>query len=146
MLSLIDQLPRNSRYRQALANDEDMARAYLAEFDDDIDDQAPSDDDGRPEMSDFSLEAELLLEVVNELKSLRAEAVGLQTGKAGAKPRFRKGPMTAYERVRYQVREAQHNVLAAMLTPRDEQGRRVQPIVAEPATDPDSMMRDTAII
>lgn len=145
MLSLIDQLPRNSRYRQALANDEDMARQYLEEFD--IDDDAPvSDDDGRPEMSDFGLAEELLLEVLNELKAMRSENVGLQTGKAGAKPRYRKGPMTAMERIKYRVREEQHNSLVSRLAPRDERGVRVQPLAAEPVTNPDSMMRDTAII
>lgn len=120
-----------------------MAERYLREFDRDPE-AVGNADDNRPEMSDFSLEAELLTEIVNELRASRAEAIAVAGGRA-AKPRYRKGPASAIERVRYRIREEEHLDLVSRLAPRDERGRRVQPVRADPAPAPDSMGRDTLL-
>lgn len=120
-----------------------MAERYLREFERDPE-AVGTADDGRPEMADFSLEAELLLDLVNEVKALRGDVVA-SAGAKPAKPRFRKGPMTAIERVRLRIDQEQHNDLVARLTPRDAQGRRVAPVLADPVSDTDTITRDTLL-
>jgi hypothetical protein len=143
LLELIDRLPRNSQYRQALMNDEEAAEQYLREFERDPE-AVGSADDGRPPMAEFTLEAELLLDLVNEVKALRSEAISMETGKS-PKMRFRKGPMTAIERVRLRLDQEQHNDLVSILAPRDEHGRRIAPVLADPVSDPDTITRDTLL-
>lgn len=104
-----------------------MAEQYIQEFERDPGDVGDSQNDGRPEMSEYDLHAELLLELLNEIKVMRYENMGIASGKPGPKPRFRKGPLTAYETVRQRLEHAQHDLLVATLTPRDENGRRVGP-------------------
>ena len=119
-----------------------MAEQYIREFERDPDDVG-SESDGRPDMADFTLEAELLLDLVNEMKAMRSEAIALATGKAGHEVAFRKGPLTAYETVSGRLEYEQHSILVSMLTPRDEHGNRIAPLKADPVSDPDTLGRDT---
>lgn len=116
LLNIIDHLPRNSAYREAVAEDEDLARQLLK--------VKPPDDDAVPvrRMSDWSAEVEMLTAVLDRLGELVQAVAAL----GGAKPRRVQPaprPVTAFERVRRNRRADQHRALVSRVLPhkRDHQ-------------------------
>lgn len=115
LLNLIDHLPRNSHYAEAVVNDEEMAELQAADID-------PSEKpkEQPPPLREWSIEAELLARI--------ADRVGVEVdatiASAGGKP-IRMGPVmrpeTAIDRKVREARERNrikiHESLVAQLLP-----------------------------
>jgi hypothetical protein len=74
LLNLIDHLPRDSRYQEALSSDRELAEKLA--FDDDVESPAA------PPLSEFSRQVELLADVRDLLQLLRGDIAA----RAGQKP------------------------------------------------------------
>lgn len=114
MLALVDQFPRHSRYNEAVSLDKEAAEAYMQKL---SEDEAEIPTESRPMMSDFTLEAEMMLDVVNELKVLNNTQVARGGGHPG-KPKFLRGPATAFEEIKFKMRENEHAELVAKFLPK----------------------------
>lgn len=111
-MNLIDRLPRNSAYFEALSDDEWLAQTVTAG----ASRQSPSPARARRRMIDWSPAVELLTSILDRLGEL-TQAVAAQ---GGAKPgRLRRGPypVTAFDRALRRQREARHRALAARVLP-----------------------------
>lgn len=120
LLNLIDHLPRDSAYVEALSDDEEMAERMLGQAD-----RAP-----RRRMSEFSVEVELLSVIADR----QAEIINALIARRGVKPariKWQPRPETALERVRRRKRRRQHEALVAKVLPARAQQ-------AEPAVGPDA--------
>jgi hypothetical protein len=115
LLNLIDHLPRNSAYFQALSNDDLFAAQML-----DQEDTAKAG--AKRAMSEWSVEVELLsslLDRVGELISVTLAAAGAKKPpKVTPAPR----PATAVERVRNRRRWEKHQWLTARMLPHKREG------------------------
>lgn len=118
LLNIIDRLPRDSAYIEAMSDDEDMAEHLL-----DRSEQGP-----KRRMSEFSAQVELLSVIADR----QAEMIQVLVARRGARPpriKWQPRPETALERVRRRRRRHQHDRLVA----------RVLPARApQPATSPDA--------
>jgi hypothetical protein len=102
LLNLIDHLPRNSYYVEALADDEELAAMAL--------DQPLDDMPSGPRVSQWSPEADLLAVVADRLAELAATVVASVGGAPGTlRPLAR--PRTAGDRLRARRRRERHEVL-----------------------------------
>lgn len=104
LLNLIDHLPRDSAYMEAIANDEQLAEQLVRN----LPEQAPAG----PRLSDWSPEVEALYALVDrvvELIHVTAAASGAKPGKVRMSPR----PVTAIERARNRQRASKHKSLVA---------------------------------
>ncbi len=112
-MNLIDRLPPNSFFHQALSEDPEVAE-QLARM------KAEGDDEEyRPPQALYGPVEDLLTDVANQLRALRAEAISIQGGKPN-QPKFRPGPRTALAAAEARVRAEEHAKLTARLLP----GRR----------------------
>jgi hypothetical protein len=116
LLNIIEHLPRTSAYREAVAQDEDLARHMLS--------KAPLEE-SKPirRMSDWSAEVELLTAVLDRL----GEVVQAVAALGGAKPKkvpAAPRPVTAYERVHRRRRSERHRSLVARVLPHSRQERK----------------------
>jgi len=110
LLSLIDQLPRASRFMEALAADEDLARLYLEHADDD---EPPPGE----RWSDWTPERDGLARVEDAIQLLTrtVAAVGGAKNSSPFKPAAR--PRSAMDDVRDVDRRGRHLSLVQRLTP-----------------------------
>lgn len=119
LMGLIDRLPRNSYYHLAIANDEEHAQ-MLADAGL-LDKKEGSGEEWAPAMQTYTAEAELLVLVINELKSLRHVMVALKSQSPPAEPKWVKGPRTAIDRISAthyrERRQASHQKLVARMLP-----------------------------
>lgn len=96
LLDLIVQLPAASRYWSAVAQDDDVAAALLAEQDarraagDDVDAREP----WAPPLEQWDLTAQQLSVLINEVKALRQTTISAAGGRARAERPF-PSPRTA---------------------------------------------------
>lgn len=108
LLNLIEQLPRDSRYVEAISLDEKLAERLV----------------GRPEperapkrrLADWSVQVELLTAILNRLGELTQAVAAL----GGAKPRKlpqAPHPQTAMDRVRNRKRFEKHHSLVSRVLP-----------------------------
>lgn len=107
LLNLIDHLPRDSAYVEAIANDDAMA--------DQLVEQVPETAPG-PRLSDWSPEVEALYALVDrvtELIHLTAAVNGAKPGRMQPAPR----PVTAFDRARIRRRVRKHRDLVARVLP-----------------------------
>jgi hypothetical protein len=113
LLNIIDHLPRTSAYREAVADDDDLARHLLK--------HSPPDP-GRPQrrMSDWSPEVEMLTAVLDRLGEL-VQAVAAVGGAKPKKVQPAPRPVTAYERVRRNRRAERHRSLVSRVLPHKRQ-------------------------
>ncbi len=110
LLSIIDQLPRNSRYCEAVAQDEQLAEVLLDEPDADVSPKPVR------RLSEWSVPVELLTAILNRLGEL-TQAVAML---GGAKPRKIQPapfPTSVMEKLRKRRREKQHRALVALVLP-----------------------------
>ncbi|WP_431881817.1 hypothetical protein [Micromonospora chalcea] len=109
ILAVVDHLPRNSAYMQALTDDEDWARAILAR---------PDPDEPAPpsvRLADWSPELEMLTNLYDRLGEL-VRVVAMTGGGKPARPKPAPRPRTAIDRIRARQRKAKHaRVVRAML-------------------------------
>jgi hypothetical protein len=109
LINLIDRLPRNSAYFEAVVLDENVAAAMLAASD-------GRETKAKRRMSEWSAEAELLSTLVDRVAELIQANVAVRGGKpAQFAPQPR--PETALERVRAQERIRKHRALVARVLP-----------------------------
>jgi hypothetical protein len=107
LLNLIDHLPRDTAYVDAVADDELVAEAMADQPDPPV---------RAPRMATWSPEVELLtalLDRVAELIHVVAMTAGAKPGRRTPAPR----PVTALDRVRQRRRETQHQRVVAKLLP-----------------------------
>lgn len=107
LLNLIDRLPRDSAYVEAIADDDAMADQLVL--------QEP-DKASPPRLSDWSPEVEALyavLDRVTELIHLTAAVHGSKPGTVQPAPR----PVTALDRARVRLRDRRHKSLVARVLP-----------------------------
>ena len=100
LLELIEQLPRDSRLREAQLNDDEYAAA-LAEAHARQDEPDP----WAPSVSETTLVSELLTMTVHELRALRSESVAIARGKAPRPVTPVPAPRTALAEARARVAE-----------------------------------------
>lgn len=108
LLNLINHLPRNSAYVQALTDDDEWAEQVLA--------SAQSNRPAHPRMQDWSPELELLTSLydrVGELVRVSVAATGSRPKRLQPAPR----PVTALDRARARRRKAQHQRLVTTMLP-----------------------------
>lgn len=115
LLDIIDQLPRDSRYIEAVSLDEDVAEALL---------EHDTGDDRKVKpvrrMSEWSPTVELLTAILNRLAEVAQAIAAL----GGAKPRAIPSapmPTSVLERMRKRRRERQHKALMARILPHETQ-------------------------
>jgi hypothetical protein len=123
LLNVIDHLPRNSHYVEAVSLDEQVAERIL---------NMPDDSVSRPRrrMSEYSVVVEtlsLLTDRVSELIGTVAASKGLKPRKIPPAPR----PETATERLRSQRRRVTHRRLVSKLLP--HKATEPEPVAAPPA-------------
>jgi hypothetical protein len=109
LLNLIEHLPRTSAYQQALANDDEVAAAAMAD--------EPSSRNDLP-LSEFSPEVEALASVVDRLGEVTAVLINANGGKAKP-PKPYPRPVTAWDRVRARRHQDAYEGLKAVLFPDD---------------------------
>ena len=104
-------LPRDTKYREAMSLDLELAQAYMdsPDFDD-------SPQDSRPAMSDDSQLVVLMRDVANQLRLLRSEQISVAGGNPG-KVHFLQGPRTAMEIAEWQRKQRNHLSLVGRLLP-----------------------------
>lgn len=111
LLNLIDRLPRNSLFFEAISNDERLADQLAASAGDD----KPAKPTRR--MADWSPTVEILTSILNRLGELTQAVAAL----GGAKPRkvqHAPYPVTAIEAARRRRREARHRMLVSRVLPK----------------------------
>lgn len=101
LLELIEQLPRDSRLREAQLNDDEYAAA-LAEAHAKQDEPDP----WAPSVAETTLTTELLTMAIHEIRALRSETVAIARGKAPRPVTPVPPPKTALERARAWMAEA----------------------------------------
>lgn len=114
LLNVIDQLPRDSRYVEAMAMDEQLAERMA--------DRPQPKGPTRRRMSDWSVQVELLTSILARLGEMTQAIAAL----GGAKPRKVPPPplpQTAMDRVRNRKRFEKHHALVARVLP----GRQAPP-------------------
>jgi hypothetical protein len=112
LLDIIDQLPRDSRYVEAVSQDEELAESLL--------EHSPAEPNGKPErrLSEWSATVELLTSILNRLGEVTQALAAL----GGAKPRKIQPapvPTTMIEKLRKRRRERNHRALVARVLPPD---------------------------
>lgn len=124
LLNLIDHLPRDSFFSEAVAQDEDHARMLLAH---------PSSRGSTayaPPLSTWSPEVELLTSILDAVQTAGIMSANVQGAKLPA-PKPAPRPRTAVERLRTRAALEQHESLVARLTALREQGAPTMADVAE---------------
>jgi hypothetical protein len=116
LLNLIDHLPRNSWFTEAVSNDEEhaaMVAKAMAERSDD-------EPDSHPPMRTWSSELEMLAKLVDAVRANTYTLAAVNSGK-GSPPPPEPRPQTALERAqkiaRHQRRKAKHEALVARMLP-----------------------------
>lgn len=82
---MLPRLPRHSHYKAAIAQDEDLARAYLAR----PAEQGPQA--YRPPITEHSALVEVLTTVIDELRELHATLIAVNSRK-GRRPKVTRAP------------------------------------------------------
>jgi len=109
LLNLIDHLPRNSYLSQAVADDEEHTRLMLEARER----AGKSDEPHFPPMSQWSQEAGILADLVDEIRGLRYVTIAANSGGSKPPPPVRYArPQTAADRIRADMRREKHEALA----------------------------------
>ena len=107
LLNLIDHLPRNSHYAEAMAQDEEVAEGLV---------DVPAGGPGSPPLTEFTPEVEAIVAVVDRLGDVVNTLIAANGGKP--KPvRPWPRPVTALDRVRARKRAEAMDVLERKLFP-----------------------------
>jgi len=109
LLNIIDRLPRNSAYCEALTEDEELAEQVLKGPD-------PQQTAPRRRMADWSPTVEMLTAILDRLGELTLAVAARRGAKPGKLPRG-PYPTTAVERVRARKRIENHRALVARVLP-----------------------------
>lgn len=102
LLLLIDWLPRNSAFMEAMSDDEEIAGQYL-----DQNKERDKKGSARPRMSEWSAEVERLTDLVDRMGEVVQAVIAVNGGKA-PKLRPQPRPKTALDRVREKRRYEHH--------------------------------------
>lgn len=108
-MNLIDHLPRDSAFAEAVAEDDELAERQVVHL-----------DTGRkrtPPVSEFSPDVELLAAVYDRLGHLIAMTAAAAGAKRPPKPKPWPRPVTALERARHRQARAQFDQIVAKALP-----------------------------
>lgn len=111
LLNVIDRLPRDSAYVEALANDEELAEQMLRR-------DRGEEKKAKRRLSDWSPTVEVLTAILDRLGELTQAVAAL----GGAKPRKvprAPYPVTAFDRVRNRNRSERHRSLVSRVLRRE---------------------------
>lgn len=114
LLSLIDHLPPNSYYHQAVMNDPEHAAAIVAQ-------QARAKAEGKdtgtgkPPLSTWSAEVSMMAKVLDAVRHLQYLTVAVNGSKNAQPPKPEPRPGTALEAADRKRRQADHEKLTARL-------------------------------
>lgn len=108
---MIDHLPRNSHFTDALANDIDFARVVI--------EANPETEGNGARISAWSPEVEMLAQAVDALRAVNANQIVIAGGKAKFSPVVR--PITAFDRARHEAKRAKQDFIRG----RVEEARRL---------------------
>lgn len=111
LLNLIDHLPRDSAFIEALAEDDELADRNVAR-----------PDNGRrrtPPISEFTPDVELLAAVYDRLGNLITVVAATAGSKRPPKPKPWPRPVTAIERARHRRAKAEFDEIVALVTPHE---------------------------
>lgn len=126
LLLLIDWLPRNSAYMEALSDDEELAEQVLRDQKREQKNGKDRDRPGRsgPRISEFSVEVERLTDLVDRM----SEAIQATVASAGGKPprmQPQPRPVTAMQRLQEKERYAKHRRTVSRVLIQREDGTTV---------------------
>lgn len=108
LLNIIDRLPRDSAYVEAISEDDALADAMISS-------EQPTDQPVR-RLSDWSAEVELLTALVDRVSELIQVIVAVNGAKPSAPPTAPR-PVTAFDRARDRARQRRHQSLVARVLP-----------------------------
>lgn len=117
LLNLIDHLPRNSHFAEAVANDEEHARLLAEAI------PASRGEEWRPPMSTWSPEVAMLADLIDAVNALKAVVTMANSQKGARKPDLKPYPRpgTMLEKVRREQRRKAHEELVARVLPNRRQ-------------------------
>lgn len=115
LLNLIDHLPRDSYYAQAVADDEEHAALMLARQELNGGSKATEQ---APPLATWSAEAGMLADLIDSVNALRHTLIAVNS-KKGANNKLTPypRPRTAIDKVRRRSRQAKHEALVARVLP-----------------------------
>lgn len=119
LLNLIDHLPSNCYYSQAVANDEEHARMLLEAQEARQSEDGKSDEKWSPPSSTWSTEAGVLADLIDEVKLLRSTLIQVNSSGKSQPPKLEPypRPRTALDKLRRrrarEQRQAAHEALVA---------------------------------
>jgi hypothetical protein len=111
LLNLIDHLPADSHFMEAVSLDEEHARA-MVKMSEGMDKKPYA-----PPMSQWSMTANLLAVLIDEVRALRHITLAVNSKQKPQPPNLYPRPQTAFDKVRLQEREAKHRALVARMLP-----------------------------
>jgi len=120
-LNLIDHLPRNTFYTEALVNDEDFALAMARHT------QAEDETEHAPPMHTWSPEMAMLAKIIDKLSGIQHAVIAVNSKTPPSSPKPYPMPKTAMDRAHRITREERHLDLVAKVLPRHGQKRDEQP-------------------
>lgn len=116
LLNMIDHLPRNAWYTEAVSNDEEHAEMIAKSMAESPDNAAPA----APPLRTWSQEASILADVMDQLRRIEATIVGAAGGKPGKSAPYTR-PETALQRALqrgvHERKSANHKALVGRLLP-----------------------------
>lgn len=110
LLDLVDMLPRDTLFSEALANDDELADAYVV------------DERDRPAATRRVSEFGPVVELLSVIADRQAETINAVIAAAGAKPGKvspMPRPVTAVDRAKRRQQRATHEALVARVLPKD---------------------------
>lgn len=119
LLELIDRLPRDSRYTQAVSLDEEYAAMLVEKF-------GVNPKPSPPPMSEYSFEYEALLNITDQLQAIYIAFLGANSKKGSQVPQMKPAarPETAFEKAKHRSNQAVYERLESMLFPRRQGGKK----------------------
>jgi hypothetical protein len=112
LLNVIDRLPRDSAFMEAMSDDDELADRMLRQRDDS---KPPTP---RRRMSDWSPTVEVLTAILDRLGELTQTVAALGGAKPGKLPRA-PYPITAFDRARHRRRVESHKSLVSRVLRKD---------------------------
>lgn len=125
LLLLVDHLPRNSAFAEAMSEDEEVAEEYLNAT------RGDKPKSARPRISEWSAEVERMTDMIDRMGEMIQAIVASNGGKA-PKLRPQPRPKTAIDRVRERKRYEQHRKVVSRVLIQQEDGTTVPLSIGPP--------------
>lgn len=109
-LALLEQLPKNSRFKTALLNDDELMEGMELPPED-------LDTEARPALEDWDMTVEMLASVYDAINALIAVTLQVNSEKRRPFPKPLPRPQTAIDRARERRRKAAHDEIISIFAP-----------------------------